>query len=307
VASFRFLAENPFGLLLSSRARRPGPLSIRDIVLGLLLPKLPPEATAPPQPICRVLCCVSSFARFLFTGAAVCDLSPEEIAPPLGLVCCSRSLLSSRAPPPELIESWLPCSLLCSRWVPRRLRFVLGFRQLPTAGAPCEACLSRRARRTAVESRSSRKHATVFLSLINFAHRFPRRRCCLDFHWSGSSPRNKRRPVFGSTETSVTSLGRRAPLCRRPRSIVSPRSRFLRPRVRRLRVGSLRFLRGALKCVSSPRFSKFSSRNLQPCRVSVDKRINPFLAESFCRLAPRTCIGSAAQALFYWLSDLFDG
>jgi hypothetical protein len=108
VASFRLLAENPFGLLLSTRARRPGPFSIRDIVLGLLLPKLPPEATAPPQPVCRVLCCVSSFARFLFTCAAapsifeLCVPFLPDSAPPSA---CSWFLSRVTPPPPERLSS----------------------------------------------------------------------------------------------------------------------------------------------------------------------------------------------------------
>jgi hypothetical protein len=43
----------------------------------------------------------------------------------------------------------LSCPLLCSRCDPRRLRFSW-FQQPPTAGAPCEAFFSRRARRAAV-------------------------------------------------------------------------------------------------------------------------------------------------------------
>jgi hypothetical protein len=43
----------------------------------------------------------------------------------------------------------LSCPLLCSRCDPRRPRFSW-FHQLPTAGAPCEAFFSRRARRVAV-------------------------------------------------------------------------------------------------------------------------------------------------------------
>jgi hypothetical protein len=91
-------------------------------VLGLLLPKLPSEATAPPQPVCRVLCCDFSFARFLFTCATAPSIFVElcvpflpDSAPPSA---CSWFLSRVTPPPPPerlsscvaIFRSLLACS-----------------------------------------------------------------------------------------------------------------------------------------------------------------------------------------------------
>jgi hypothetical protein len=122
VVSFRFLAENPFGLLLSHRARRPDPFFIRDIVLGLPLPKSSPEATAPrsflvslPQPPAIFFCFFVQRPRIVryrllpkvrrglpnglgFLRDAVCEIL--HLAP---WVSC----FSPQQPPPESVLAFL--------------------------------------------------------------------------------------------------------------------------------------------------------------------------------------------------------